>query len=122
LFETVQYSGIMRYLPASQFDVAGECSFYHSNVSEGLVPSIISYGDWVFAVVENEDDCYLRYLIRLNKTVGTVDDIEIHFQNPRIAASVGHDDNGNIYVGGYGCSAESIRPLELVCLTNLAVP
>ncbi len=90
---------IMRYMPASQYDMEGECTFYWSHVSIGMIPSMVSYGNWVFAVVENFDDCYVRYLIRLDKTTGVVDAIEIAFQNPRIAASLGHDGDGKIYAG-----------------------
>ncbi len=113
---------IMRYMPASQYDVEGECAFYWSNVSVGMMPSIFSYGNWVFAVVENFDDCSVQYLIRLDKTTGVVEAIEIEFQNPRIAASLGHDGDGNIYAGGFGCWSKTIRPLELVRFTGLAVP
>ena len=113
---------IMRYMPASQYDMEGECTFYWSHVSIGMIPSIVSYGNWVFAVVENFDDCYVRYLIRLDKTTGVVDAIEIAFQNPRIAASLGHDGDGNIYAGGFGCRSKFIRPLELVRFEGLAAP
>ena len=112
---------LMRYMPGAEFDVTGECTFYWSNVSTGMVPSLVSYGNWVFAVVEHMD-CSARELIRLNKSTGAVDDFEIQFQNPRVAASLGHDDNGNIYAGGFGCSSELIRPLELVRFTNAAIP
>jgi hypothetical protein len=110
---------IMRYMPGAEFDMAGECTIYWSQVSTGMVPSLVSYGNWVFAVVEHMD-CSARELIRLNKSTGAVDDFEIQFQNPRVAASLGHDDKGNIYVGGFGCSSEYIRPLELVRFTNAA--